>query len=119
MDNTTITIREFRCWLQGVEEMQEEDWVPSKAQWTKIRQKIDTIQDAPSTTTLPAKEGTYPRSGVIVPVDDSAVQLQAGPVIPAGPSNLIVPPRSAPSLLGQPKTPDIDTSTKQYESSFV
>ena len=40
----TITLENFRSWLEGVEEMQEEDWVPSAAQWKTIRKKIDSIE---------------------------------------------------------------------------
>lgn len=38
-----ITLKEFKAWLQGVEELQSDDWHPTKEQWQKIRDKIDTI----------------------------------------------------------------------------
>lgn len=40
-----ISAREFRIWLEGVEEMQDDEWVPSSTQWKRIREKIDTIKD--------------------------------------------------------------------------
>lgn len=40
-----ITLRDFKSWLSGVEEMQEDDWSPSTEQWRRIRQKIDLISE--------------------------------------------------------------------------
>lgn len=41
--DATISISEFKQWLSGVEDMQENGWVPDAAQWAKIRSKIDLI----------------------------------------------------------------------------
>jgi hypothetical protein len=124
-DNTrTITIREFRCWLQGVEEMQEPDWVPTATQWERIRAKIDSISEETVTVReqAPLRLATPGLPNVAsVPITPPAQ------VVPAGPSSLAVPaPRPvgpANPLLGQGngkvKTPDIDTSGKPYESGFV
>jgi len=38
-----ITLRDFRAWLQGVEDMQEEEWTPTAEQWKRIRHKINLI----------------------------------------------------------------------------
>ena len=35
------TLENFRSWLEGVEEMQGDDWVPTMEHWKKIRDKID------------------------------------------------------------------------------
>lgn len=117
-----ITVREFRMWLQGVEEMQDEGWVPSNAQWAKIRQKIDSISDTQAQEPPPirmASPGFLPAP--------APVATPTGPVIPAGPSSLGGgrPPAASPltsGLLaqqGKTKTPDIDTSSGTYESGFV
>lgn len=37
------TLAEFRAWLEGVEELQDEDWSPNKSQWDLIREKINNI----------------------------------------------------------------------------
>jgi hypothetical protein len=37
------TLAEFRAWLDGVEELQDENWSPNKSQWDLIREKIDNI----------------------------------------------------------------------------
>lgn len=47
MTTKIISLDKFRAWLEGVEEMQAENWCPSIEQWTKIREKIDSIQDIP------------------------------------------------------------------------
>lgn len=41
--NDMIDVDTFKAWLQGVEDMQGDDWCPSLDQWRKIRQKIDLI----------------------------------------------------------------------------
>lgn len=43
MSRKKVTLNEFRAWLEGVEELQDDSWSPSKDQWTTIRQKIDSI----------------------------------------------------------------------------
>jgi len=35
---------EFRAWLSGIEDMQPDDWSPSRDQWIKIRAKIDSVE---------------------------------------------------------------------------
>lgn len=42
---TKISLKEFRAWLDGVEDLQPDDWAPTKDQWAKIRQQIDRIDD--------------------------------------------------------------------------
>lgn len=42
---TKISLAEFKAWLEGVEDLQEDDWSPSKVQWEKIRQKIESIDE--------------------------------------------------------------------------
>jgi hypothetical protein len=119
-EKAKITVREFRCWLQGVEEMQEDGWTPSATQWAKIREKIDNIADSP---TKPAQQEAPPvryatPSGV-------PPQQPQGPVTLAAPPSLPPPRSAAPNPLlatggNTPiKTPDIDTSGKGYESNFV
>lgn len=42
---TKISLKEFRAWLDGVEDLQPDDWAPTKDQWAKIRQQIDRVDD--------------------------------------------------------------------------
>lgn len=112
-----ISVREFRMWLQGVEEMQEDSWTPSPSQWKRIRAKIDSIADAPAAR--PAAPPVQP------PITYAPTGAPTMPATPAGPSSLMVP--AAPTQLnpllagsgGQIKTPDIDTSKSDYQSGFV
>lgn len=39
------TVNEFKAWLQGMEEFSGKDWVPSKAQWKKIKKEIMQLED--------------------------------------------------------------------------
>lgn len=137
-----ITVSEFRFWLQGVEEMQDEGWTPNSQQWSKIREKIDQIveteQPAPAArpplqypqgarqpenrpNATPA-QNTMPPPSIPVPVGPS--NLQATPQMPRA-------PRTASTGAGLPvslssgqtqapiRTPDIDTSGGGYDSQFV
>jgi len=37
------TLKEFKAWLEGVEELQDDDWSPKYEQWVLIRDKINGI----------------------------------------------------------------------------
>jgi hypothetical protein len=122
-EKNTISVREFKMWLQGVEEMQEPNWIPTSAQWAKIRDKINCITDEP-----PVQQQAAAPLRLASPPAISQVHTNAPPnmpVAPAGPSSLSMPPRPAmpPNAMfggiGAIKTPDIDTSGKGYESGFV
>ena len=124
-----ITIKDFKMWLEGVEEMQASDWVPDARQWQRIREKINSIEDiAPAPVyTLPERPQGLTYRGPDVPVAPGV------PVIPAGPSLLptqnfaVGAPRSFDNLTGPfatnsqqaVKTQNIDTMGKPYESSFA
>lgn len=130
-DNTEkpISVREFRMWLQGVEEMQDDDWTPSPQQWKRIRQKINSINEAAPPAPAPAAPPPPPlqiASPTFVNPNARAPGLTLPEqAIPAGPSSLVIPqsrPQMNPLLAGgggQIKTPDIDTSANGYESGFV
>lgn len=55
--NKPISFSEFKFWLQGVEEMQEPGWAPSPAQWTKIKEKLESVN---VTLDRPPSELQYP-----------------------------------------------------------
>lgn len=38
------TYKEFLSWLEGVESMQEDNWVPNATQWKKIREMLNHIK---------------------------------------------------------------------------
>lgn len=131
-DDTRITIKEFRMWLQGVEEMQDPGWVPSPAQWSRIREKINHIEEAESEPVVVYQQPApvqqhYPVPPTGVPMGNEM------PGIPAGPSSLGMTPRppmpaspppsglfATPESPSMPvRTPNIDTTNGQYQSSFA
>lgn len=130
-----ITVSEFRFWLQGVEEMQPEGWTPDSRQWAKIREKIDQITEAeqPARPPLQYPQGVRearpaPTQGANVPpsipVPVGPSNLQSQPQIPRGPKTATTRTGLPVSLSSGPqqmplRTPDIDTSSGDYDSQFV
>lgn len=103
--NSKITLSEFRAWLSGVEEMQDDNWAPSQSQWETIRRKMDLII-----------EDEAPAAPAQVPVVHQQPVQYAQPQQPSAmPSAPVV---SKPSNVGSGLTPDIDTSDGNYTSSF-
>jgi hypothetical protein len=131
-DKNKISLEEFRAWLQGVEEMQEDDWAPNMTQWKKIREKIDEISSTqPQFATLPVHQPMT--QGIIRHQPQPGVLMQdnEGGVIP-GPSVLDTAVQTAPAekielnpdapiARGQEqvKTPNIDTTDGEYKSAFA
>lgn len=38
-----ITLGEFKAWLEGIEDLQPDDWCPDLSQWKLIKEKIKSI----------------------------------------------------------------------------
>lgn len=127
----TLTVKEFRMWLEGVEEMQAEGWVPDARQWQRIRDKINTVSTQ-SSTPLHTPPPPPPPIGVThrnsVMYDVPTISPPVGPSVlntanrqqPPSPET-VNPLFSSTGVSGSPaRTPDIDTGNgKQYESSFA
>ena len=105
-----ITLNDFRSWLQGVEDMQEEGWIPNATQWVKIRQKIDLIEEQPQLMT----PGPMYRAASPVP---SGLTGEYTPQTPRVSTTFVPPP--VPAHLDAVKTPDIDTSRGTYQTTFA
>ena len=120
----TITLNNFRSWLQGVEDMQEEGWTPSPTQWAKIRSKIDMIeQPTPSVNITNTNLPTMIRGQMIEPAAPPYIPPYVPPVM-ANPQNgarvtTFMNPAASSLFNDNPKTPDIDTSSGQYTAPFV
>lgn len=93
--NKKMSLKEFRAWLQGVEELQPDDWCPDKEQWKKIRQKIDNIVEeepqqvvtqAPAPQPQPMQPNGQPGGEMppMPPPAESAPVAATGPPLPAG-----------------------------------
>jgi hypothetical protein len=122
-----ITVKEFKMWLEGVEEMQTEDWIPDARQWARIREKIACISEGET----PVQQPSPAHAGMGGSVQSGQVfQTPQLPARPAGPSMMPAAPRPTNLQLQGPfanpespqmpvRTPNIDTQGKPYESSFA
>lgn len=121
-EDKKITVKEFKMWLAGVEEMQPEDWTPDGRQWQRIRDKIDTIEEAASGYQLPPVPGRQQQlpPGPMMQAPNFAPQYPAGS-IPRAPVQQapLAGPFGSDSGQIPVKTPNIDTQGKPYESSFA
>lgn len=117
------TLNEFRAWLQGVEEMQDDDWIPSIEQWKLIRDRIDNIIEPPTAPTVPSPLFTTPitpaspKPNFDAPVTGSSfdnVTIDPSQETPKAPKQ-----GQLPTTLGSEKTPDIDSSIGGYKSGFA
>lgn len=134
------TLAEFKAWLEGIEEIQPDDWCPDVTQWQMIRDKISAIVEpvAPPAP-MPAPRQAPPP---MVPRSRPPMAPNMGGVMPgAGPPGLELPPSALPepemtpaakmALQGKlpseiatdpahgSKTPTIDTADGNYESNFT
>ena len=122
---TTISLRDFRQWLCGVEDMQESDWVPDLKQWSIIRQKLDSIYVESPSTEASLQPSHSHRTHTALPVSSLDVDLKPNPrgdypistpvPISRSPNN----PMMSSLDDGTPtKTLDIDTTGGTYDSAF-
>lgn len=139
------TVKQFKAWIEGVEEMQKADWHPSKEQWAKIRDKIDALGEEPYPSSTPldgplrAELELGPSHGtgrMMAPATTSALAnaeivdtgVDEHTPVPEVPMeepvtsvNALTPEMT--TLDGKPvvksKTPNIDTSDKDYSSPYA
>lgn len=91
--NKKITLNEFRAWLDGVEELQPNDWSPDAKQWKLIRDKIDNIiENQPAPVAEAPAQGTYN-----VPTPAPAPTHMVEAPAPTGPVVAPPPPGAVPS----------------------
>jgi hypothetical protein len=134
----TISLRDFKQWLTGVEEMQDDDWSPSVQQWQRIREKIDSIEEQaqapqfvpranPSPGYVPGQMPGSPMYGSGQNTNETVIQEQqadGGNTYTPAPRRAPPPPPNNPMFNtggegARTKTIDIDTSTSDYQSSFT
>ena len=128
MSEGKITVKEFRMWLQGVEEMQDSAWVPNPTQWARIREKINTIEETEPTPVHAAAPVQYHQPPMVNYPIPTGNEL---PGVPAGPSSMAAtrlaspPPPPASGLFATPespnmpvRTPNIDTTNGSYQTSL-
>lgn len=126
-DTQKITIKEFRMWLQGVEEMQDAAWVPNPTQWARIREKINSIGEEVQQVQVAQQPLQHIAPPVSPPGNDYPVRM-ATPgllsVVPSSPSMPVSGPShglfATPETPQMPiRTPNIDTTNGQYQSTFA
>lgn len=133
------TLAEFKAWLEGIEELQPNNWAPDAGQWKTIRDKMMNIVEEEVVAEVPAPRPA-PQPRVQLPVDPGAgwgpPPAPVGPAGAQGPdgpmqSNLEISPEAqavlnggklptemAPGPDGKVHTPNIDTSDGNYQTSF-
>lgn len=123
-----ISLKDFKSWLQGVEDMQEEGWTPSPTQWKKIREKIDQIQETVITVPQspqpyqPATPQPWSPPYIVTATDSHTNTLGHAPKMSQfQPIHPPPPPINTESGLTteNTKTPNIDTSDGKYNTSFL
>lgn len=107
-----LSMSQFRAWLEGVEEMQDEDWHPSASQWKTIRAKFDLIVEAKAPVAAPIAIGPMPIAPAPAPMYRER-EWAAPPPIPEAE----VSPAAKAIMSG--KTPqELDTADGNYDSAF-
>lgn len=119
-ENKKISVKELQTFIDAVEFAADtENWIPSARQWKRIRQMIDNLEipnDRPviqQARSQPQAEPSWTSRDPTVPV----VMAPSG--MPTTAFRAPQPPTSLPQSFASPKTPDIDTSTGEYNSTFA
>jgi len=86
-----ITLVEFRAWLEGVEELQPDNWAPNAEQWKLIRAKIDSIGAKEGALDAPAPVAATPARTFVPKGQRGAASVPAAPVAPAMANPLLNP----------------------------
>ena len=101
-NNSKITLSEFRAWLSGVEEMQDDNWTPSQSQWETIRCKMDLIIGDEAPVDWQPVHYAQPRPQQVTSMGPAAAPIDV----------------NARGGVGNGLTADIDSSDGNYKSSF-
>lgn len=109
------TLQEFKNWLEGLQEFQPDNWVPSSDQWEHIKASIAAIKESEFITSeISSIERQpsimQPTKQYIAPVQSS---LDMGPVTSAPGVTQHIDMRKPDAI-----TTDIDTSNGNYKSDF-
>lgn len=121
------SLKEFKAWLQGVEELQPNTWSPDVDQWHLIRDKILNIAEE-EPIIVPAAAAVIPQPARYHPTQTHEIPLHgnmtAPPQVGGVPMSSVEMSDSAKRMLkstadGPAKTPHIDTSDGNVNSSFA
>lgn len=128
------TYAEFMAWLEGVESMQADDWVPNLDQWKLIRQMLDKIKvetkmitkevpaAAPVAQFVPMPAAPMPAAPVNVapPMGPPASTFEVVPTPRQLPSGLAEGGRNGVPTANSSKANEVlDTSNVDYTSEYL
>lgn len=143
-----LSVSDFKNWLEGVLDFQEEGWTPNLDQWNKILEKVAELDDTPvapkavesTTMAAPVKNPPQPATrhprpqmdkSVLPPdLDEPSVSLPEQPVIRNKPKSMQVMQTDSPSITDEGgtkvvntgnvyKTKDNQEPSATYESDFL
>jgi len=108
-----VSLNEFRAWLEGIEEMQEDGWTPSAEQWNTIRDRVNHI--VPDVTEKIVEKTVAAPTARVTPAPQIPARTSAPSILQD-----LTPNAPKPQMVdGRIKTPDIDTTDGEYKSGFV
>ena len=110
----SLTINDFKMWISGIEEMQEDSWSPSPSQWRRIREKIDLIiVEVKHVESQPQSSNPYERA-YVAPISTPASAFERAPVLSVG------VPSGVPMATGDGQTIKTPSSnTTGYKTQFA
>lgn len=121
-----IPVRELQTFIEAVEFAADtDDWIPSPRQWKRIRQMIDNLE---LPADRPAAQPQRPAAQPPMQHSNAPIRMAAGGMPPPTYSTPMQPMQQTPlpapfanpsSPAALVKTPDIDTSSGEYQSSFA
>lgn len=101
------TLIEFKTWVEGLSEFQEDGWVPNLEQWEHIKSSIDAITE------------NSPVPNVVTPQHHTNVSTaRMNPVLPTSKLSASVPSQNMNLHEPSKVKRDIDTSNGHYTSDF-
>ena len=125
-ESVTVTISELKMFIKAVEFATDDDeWIPSKRQWYKIREMIDQLQESkPTPAPAPAPAPAPQVMQLPMPMNHGPAQF-APSAMAMNPTQLAprVPNGNAPFASDMPaspvRTPSVDTSNGSYQTPFT
>lgn len=129
------TYTEFLSWLEGVESMQSEDWVPDAHQWKTIREMLNNVKpdvkevNKPVTSTQQSQgqgvarmvPGGQPTPPPVQPpmIPPAASGFDAPPVSPQRQPQVAPRPSGVPAVPSGPKGNILDTGDQHNSDEFI
>jgi hypothetical protein len=107
-----ISMSQFKSWLEGVEEMQEDGWHPSATQWKTIRAKFDMITE-PRPAPAPARAAAGPMPAYQQPHAQPAPAWEAAPPMPETEVSA-----AARAIMTGGKPQEVDSADGNFDSPF-